>query len=90
MLVGGVVGDEVENKAQAASVDSGDEAVEVGEGAEEGIDVAVIGDVVAEVGHRRRVERRDPDGVDTEGGKVVDAGEDAGEVADAVGVGVLK
>ena len=65
-------------------------AVEVGERAEDRIDVAVVGDVVAEVGHGRGVEGRDPDGVDAEGGEVVEAGEDAGEVADAVAVRVLK
>ena len=31
-----------------------------------GVDAGVVGDVVAEVGHGRRVERRQPDGVDPE------------------------
>ena len=42
----------------------GDQRVEIGERPEERIDVAVVRDVVAEVGHGRRIERRDPDGVD--------------------------
>ena len=50
----------------AARVRLRDQRVEVGEVAEERVDVAVVGDVVAEVGHRRRVERREPDGVDAE------------------------
>jgi hypothetical protein len=47
-------------------------AVEVGEGAEHRVDVAVVGDVVAEVGHRRAVDRRQPDRVDPEPREVVE------------------
>ena len=64
--------------------------VEVGEGAEEWIDVAEDGDVVAEVGHGRGVEGGNPDGVDAERDEVVEAGDDTGEVAYAVAVCVLK
>ena len=38
-----------------------DQPVEVRERAEQRVDVAVVGDVVAEVGHRRRIDRREPD-----------------------------
>ena len=51
MLVGAVIGDEVEEELQAASVDGGDQTLEVVERAEERVDAGVIGDVVAEVGH---------------------------------------
>ena len=64
----------------------GDQPVEVGEGAEDRVDVAVVGHVVAEVGHRRAEERREPDGVDAEPRQVVEARRDAVEVADAVAV----
>ena len=64
----------------------GDQAVEVGERAEERVDVAVVGDVVAEIGHRRGIDRRDPDGVDAEPDEIVEPLADAGEVADAVAV----
>ncbi len=90
VLVGAVVGDEVEDQLQAAGVRGGDQAVEVGERAEEGIDAGVVGDVVAEVGHGRGVERRDPDGLDAELDEVVEPRFDAGEIADAVAVAVLK
>ena len=57
------------------------------------VDVAVVGDVVAEVEHRRRVERREPDGVDAERRRcavvqVVESAGDARQVADAVAAGV--
>ena len=54
MLVAGVVRHPVEEHPHAALVRFGEQAIEVGERAEERIDVAVVGDVVAEVGHRRR------------------------------------
>ena len=90
VLVGGVVEDHVEDDADVALLGFGDEAVEVGEGAVLGVDVFVVGDVVAEVDLRRGVHGRDPDGVDAEGLEVVEALGDAVEVADAVAVGVLE
>jgi hypothetical protein len=48
----------------------------------------VIGDVVAEVEARRRVDRGEPDRVDAEGLDVIEVGDDPGQVADAVTVGV--
>ena len=48
----------------------GDQRVEIGERAEERIDVGVVGDVVAEVLHRRGEEGREPDRVDAEIGDV--------------------
>ena len=56
--------------------------------AEERVDGAVVGDVVAAVGHRRGVPGGEPDGVDAEVAQVGQAGADAGEVAGAVAVRV--
>jgi hypothetical protein len=44
----------------------GQQAIEIRQRAEQRIDVAVVGDVVAEVGHRGFEERRDPDRVDAQ------------------------
>ena len=66
MLARRVVGHDVDDHPQAEGVGVGDQAVEVGERAEARVDVAVVGDVVAGVGLRRRVERVQPDGVDAE------------------------
>ena len=77
MLVGCVVRHEIENQLQSALVDRLSQGIEVGQGTEERIDIAVVGDVVAEVRHRRRVERRDPDGVDTQRDQIVEPGEDS-------------
>jgi hypothetical protein len=57
VLVAGVVDDEVHQQADAPRVQGVDQFVEVGEGAEQRIDVAVVTDVVAVVIHRRPVHR---------------------------------
>ena len=88
MLVGGVVDDEVHDQPDAALVQRGHQLVELRERAEQRVDVLVVADVVAVVVHRRAVDRREPDDVDTEPGEVVDVGEDPAEIADPVAVGV--
>ena len=73
MLVGAVVRDPVEDQLDVARVACGDELVEVLQCAEDRVDVAVVGDVVAEVGHRRREDRAQPDRPDPQPGEVVEA-----------------
>ena len=90
MLVGGVVRHEVEDQLEAARVRVGEQRVEIGQRAEQRIDVAIIGDVVAEIGHRRGIDRRDPDRVDAEPDQMVEAAANAAQVADAVAVAVLE
>src|SRR4029453_12141962 len=57
---------------------------------EGGVDRAVIGDVVSEVGHRRGEDRGQPNRVDTQGLDVVEPGFDAGKIAPPVAVRGLK
>ena len=57
-------------------------------GAEQRVDLAVVGHVVAGVGHRRGVPRVEPDRVDAQVGQVAEVRADAGQVADAVAVAV--
>ena len=78
VAVGGVVGHPVDHDPDAARVAGGDQRVEVRERAEDRVDVAVVGDVVAEVGHRRGVERRQPDRLHAERVEVVEVRGDAG------------
>ena len=58
--------------------------VELGEVAEDRVDVAVVGDVVAVVVLRRGIEGAEPDAVDAELLEIRQSGADAGEIADAV------
>ena len=68
----------------------GDESIEVGQGPEDRVDVAVVRNVVAEVGHGRSVEGRHPHGVDPQPDQVVEVPADPLEVADAVAAGVAE
>ncbi len=84
VLAGAVVGDDVEQQLEPEPVGVGDQPVEFREVAVDRVDAAVVGDVVAVVVLRRRVERAEPDAVDAELAQVGEACADAGEVADAV------
>ena len=57
MRARGVVDDEVEDELHAALVQRRDQGVQVGQGAEERVDVLVVADVVAVVLLRRGVHR---------------------------------
>ena len=83
-----VVGNPVEGDAETVLMAASDQFVGIGECAEDRVDVAVVGDVVAEVMHGRREDRRDPQCVDTERRDVRDPLRDAGEVTDAIAVRV--
>ena len=88
VLLRGVIGDDVHEHPQAEHVGVCEERVEVGERPEARVDVRVVGDVVAVVGTRRGVERRQPDRVDAEIPQIAEPRTDSGEVAEAVAVGV--
>ena len=90
VLVGGMVDDEFGDDAQAAAVGFRDESLEIPHRSVARIDRAVVGDVVAVVAQRRGVERQHPDGGDAEVLDMVEALHEAGEVADAVVVGILE
>ena len=64
--------------------------IEIVEGAEHRVDVAVVGDVVAEVGHRRSEDRAQPDALDLQGLQVVELAGDAGQITDPVTVRVRE
>ena len=78
----------VDHHFQAQFMGARHQAVEIGQAAEHGIDVAEVGHVVAEVFHRRGEEGRDPDDVGAQGGDVIELGGNAGQVADAVAIAV--
>ena len=64
------------------------ELLEVVQGAVGRMDVGVIGDVVAVVAQRRRIERQQPERGDAEVLEVIELADQAAEVADAVAVAV--
>ena len=89
-LVRGVVRDVVQDHPDAAAVRPGDEEVEALKGAEEGIDARMVGNVVAEVGHRGGVEEGDPDSIHPKPLEIIQPVSFPSEVPDAVSVGVLE
>ena len=90
VLVGGVVDAELDEDLHVALVGGCEEALEVFDGAVAGVDGSVVGDVVAVVAEGRGIEGEEPEAGDAEVLEVVEAGDEPGEVADAVCVGVLE
>ena len=90
VLVAGVVRDPVEEARLRPRAWARPAGGRSRRGAEQRVDVAVVGDVVAEVGHRRAEEGREPDGVDARASRDDRGRRDAGQVADAVAIGVSR
>ena len=88
MLGGEVIGHDVDDDAQAAVVRGVDQCARVIEAAIHRIDIARVAYVVPRVVLRGGVERRQPDGIDTQRGDVGHALDHSREVAGAVSVGV--
>ena len=84
VLARGVVHDEVGDDAHPPLVRCLDECRELVERAELGRDREEVGDVVAAVAERRRVEGKEPDAVDAEPLQVVELLTETAEVADPV------
>ncbi len=90
VLVGGVVDHELGDHPQAAFLGLLDEAPEILHRPEIGIDVAIVGDVVAVVASGRGIEWQQPQSGDAEILQVAEFFGQPGEIADAVIVAVGK
>jgi hypothetical protein len=88
MLVRGVVDDEIDEDADAAAVGLAHEFDEVSAGAETPVDAVEVGDVVAVVPSRRRLERGEPNRSHAEAFEVIETPGQPFEIADAVAVRV--
>src|SRR5439155_23878806 len=88
MLVRSVIDHEFRNDAKAAHLCFGHEFLEVIERAKCGIDLLVVGDVIAIVAARARIERQKPKRGDAELLKVIEPRGEAGEIADAVVIAI--
>ena len=85
---GGMAEHLVDHHLEAQAVRLAQQTVEVLQRAEQRIDSAIVGNVIAEIGHRRLEEGRDPDGLDAETRHVVEPLDDARQVTDTIAVGV--
>jgi hypothetical protein len=90
VLVAAVVRHDVHQDADVAVVGMRHESVEGGQIAVHGLDVEIVGDVVAVIVLRRGVTRRQPHSIHTELLQVVEVGDDPLEIAAAVTVGVAE
>ena len=90
VLVRTVREDLVDQHLEAESVRARDQRVEILERAEDRIDPAIIGHVIAEILHRRREEGREPDRIDAEIRDMVELRGNPRQIADAIAVRIGK
>ena len=90
MLVRRVAQHLIEDELEATRMRLLHEPVEIGHRPHFGCDAAIIRHVIAKVPIGRRIDGREPDGVDAERGDVVELPLNALQIADAVAVGVEK
>lgn len=88
VLIGRVVGHDVEQHPDPERVRFGDQCLRLVEGSVGRLDVAVVGDVVTCVGHRRGIPRVDPDGINSELRHIGQPHPQPVDVTDAVAVTV--
>src|SRR5580704_18024817 len=68
----------------------GDQPVEIRKIAEDRSNVAIIRNVISEIRHRRRINRRNPNRIDAKSHHMVEALNDSRKIADSIAVGILK
>jgi hypothetical protein len=90
MLVRSMIGNEIQNHFEFAPVRFLHQQVEIGERAERRRDVAIVGDVVTEIRHGGRIDRRDPQRAHPQPREVIEALADTVQVAFAVAVTVVE
>src|SRR5579863_872714 len=85
-----MVRDKVEDDSKTSMMSLFKKPIEVLQCSEDGIDFAIVRDVVAEICHRRGEYRRDPNRIDPQPDKVVEAARHSAEIPNAVAVAVLE
>ena len=90
MLIGGVVGDKVQDELEVALVGLMEQGVQILKGPEERMDIGVIGNVIAKIGHRRWIDRRKPDSVNAEPAQVIQLAGDSREISHPIAIAIEK
>ena len=90
VLVGGVADHLVHDHLDATGMRLGHKAVKIVQGAEQPVHFAIVGDVIAHIGLRRLGDGRQPDAIHSQAGDVIEPPDNAGQVANAVAIAVLK
>src|ERR1700733_2515342 len=90
MIDRGMAPNQVDDHFEAERVGACDDGVEISQRSKPWVDTSVIGDVIAEIPHRRWVERRNPDAVDAERRYVVEAAQQSRKVAESIVIAVAE
>src|SRR5437764_11048273 len=90
MLIGGVVGHKVQDDLKAATVSLVKQGIQVLKSSEERMNIDVIAYVVAKIGHGRRIDGGEPDGVNTEPAHVIQLAGDAREISHSITIAIEK
>ena len=90
MLIRRVIHHEIHDDANAALLRFLLHAIKIGQRSVHGIDILVIGNVVAEINLRRRIAWRNPDGINAQTFQIIQFRRDAVEVANAIVVAVRE
>ena len=85
-----MVYDQVHHDPNVAGAGLVEQMLKIRHGAKDRRDVAIIGNVIPVVSHRRGVDRRKPDAPDPEVLQMIKLGDDPGQIPDAVCVTVAK
>jgi hypothetical protein len=64
--------------------------VEIGEAAKDSSYIAMVGDVISKIRHWRRIDWRDPNGIDSKRYKMIEALIDPRKVANSIPITILK
>src|SRR3989442_15797724 len=90
MLIGGMVRYKVQNELEVALVGLLQQGVQILKGPEERMNSGVIGNVIAKIGHRRWVDRREPDGVNAEPAQVIQLAGDPRQISYPIAIAIEK
>ena len=90
VFVGAVVDHQIHKYVHIAFFRLCDQALHIRHGAEAGIDAVVIGNIIALVGQRRAIAGRQPEDIHTQLFQVIQFADNAGNIPDAVAVGIIK
>ena len=85
-----MVDDQVHDQFHPKGVNVCDEFIEIVYGPESGIDVLIIGNVVAIIGLGRAVNRREPQDINAQFLQVSQPGADPLEIAETISVRIVK
>jgi hypothetical protein len=80
----------VDHYLQPEPMGLGQQLVEILQRAEQWIDIPIVSDVIAEIGHRRLEEGCNPDGVHAQAGHVIESVDDTRQVTYPTAIGIKK